>query len=258
MNLPHRREAIRIGAGSLLSVSLLNHLAGTGSASAAVEDKLETWKLRLASAASELGRGEISGLQWQEQMDKIYGDTPIPDLLQMIRFDDLKTTMLKTDLNGRGELFLDIPIPGVVDAAGRPEPDRVLISKLAYVEKGRHIPPHGHGNMTSAFLCVSGEFDVQLFDRLEETENEMVVRRTVDQKKAGVGSWSSISDYRNNVHWLTARSDNCFLFTCKLIRLEENRQFNGRINIDMRTARTVGSETWRARKISFRESSEMY
>ncbi len=112
--------------------------------------------------------------------------------------------------------------------------------------------------MVSAFLCVSGEFDVKLYDRLEDTDESMVVRQTADQQKAGVGTWSSISDYRNNVHWLTAKSDNCFLFTCKLIRLEEKRDFKGRINIDMRDPKRIGSSTFQARKISFSESNEIY
>lgn len=253
-----RRNALKIGAGSLLSLTLLNHMSQIGNASGRLEDQLQAWKKRLGDAAEKLGRGEISGLQWQEEMDRIYRDTPITDLLKMIRFDDLRDSMLKSDLEGRGEIFVDIPIPGIVEAAGRPEPSKVLISKLAYVEKGRHIPPHGHGNMTSAFLCVAGEFDVKLYDRLEENEESMLVRATVDEKRAGVGTWSSISDYRNNVHWLTARSDNCFLFTCKLIRLEEDREFKGRINIDMREPDVLGSDTFRARKISFRESCEIY
>lgn len=112
--------------------------------------------------------------------------------------------------------------------------------------------------MVSAFLCVSGEFEVKLFDRLDDFGETMVVRNTVDEKSAGPGSWSSISDYRNNVHWLMAKSDDCFLFTCKLIRLEEDREFNDRINLNLKTAEQLGSNTWRARKISGAEASELY
>ena len=253
-----RREIIKIGAGSLLAASFLNHAAEIGCAMGPLEDKLESWKKRLGEVSSQLGKGQISGLQWQEEMDRIYGDTPINDLLKMIQFDDLKETILKQDLKGRGEHFLDIAIPGVADAVTDREPDQVLISKLAYVQKGRNIPPHGHGNMVSAFLCVAGDFRVQLFDKIEDNENEMVVRQTLDEKHAAVGTWSSISDYKSNVHWLTANSDNCFLFTCKLIRIEPNRKLNGRINIDLRNPQVLGSDTYRAKKISFREAAEIY
>jgi hypothetical protein len=252
-----RRDALKIGGRSLVATAFLNHVASLSDAANPIEDQLEKWKTRLGEVAKQLGSGKITALQWQEEMDRIYAGTPITDLLKLIKFDDLKQSMLASDLKGRGELFRDIPIPGVVPAVNH-EPDKVLISKLAYVEKGQHIPPHGHGNMASAFLCVSGDFHVRLFDRLEHDDESMVVRNTVEETKAGVGTWSSISDYRNNVHWLTANSDNCFLFTCKLIRVEDDRKFHGRINIDLRAPKTIGADTYRARKISFAESKEYY
>lgn len=258
MNSINRRQALKLGSASMLAVSLLNHMSQITRLPENIQSRLQPWKRRLAEAAADLGQGRISGLQWQQNMDRIYRDAPIAELLKMISFDDLRSSMLQSDLQGRGEVFVDIPIPGIADAASRPEPGRVLISKLAYIEKGRHIPPHGHSNMASAFLCVSGEFDVRLYDRLEETEDSMIVRKTAEQGKAGVGTWSSISDYRDNVHWLTARSENCFLFTCKVIRLEEHREFRGRINIDMRNPKSLGAGTFRAQKISFQKSREIY
>ncbi len=158
-----------------------------------------------------------------------------------------------------GGIFHDItigPIPAQDKIGG--EDSGTAIVKIAHVKKGRSIPPHGHSNMVSAFLCVSGEFEVKLFDRLDDFGETMVIRNTVDEKSAGPGSWSSISDYRNNVHWLMAKSDDCFLFTCKLIRLEEDREFNDRINLNLKTAEQLGSNTWRARKISGAEASELY
>jgi hypothetical protein len=253
-----RRDVIKISAGSLLAASFLNHAASIGCACRPLEDQLELWKKRLGDVSRQLGNGSISGLQWQEEMDRIYGDAPISDLLKLIQFDDLKESILHHDLHGQGEYFMDIAIPGVADAVSGPEPDRVLISKLAYVQKGRHIPPHGHGNMVSAFLCVSGDFRVQLFDKIEDHEDEMVVRQTLKNDHAAVGTWSSISDYKSNVHWLTANSDNCFLFTCKLIRLEPERKMEGRINIDMRDPQLVGANTYRAKKISFQQAANIY
>ena len=253
-----RRDAIKISAGSLLAASFLNHAARIGCAMSSIEDKLESWKKQLNDVSKELGKGKISGLQWQEEMDRIYGETPISDLLAMIQYDDLKETILKKDLNGRGEHFLNIGIPGVSDPVTGKEPGQALITKLAYIKKGRHIPPHGHSNMVSAFLCVSGDFHVQLFDKIEENDEQMVVRKTLDQRRAGVGTWSSISDFKSNVHWLKANSDNCFLFTCKLIRLEEARTMKGRINIDMRDPKQIGSDTYRAKKISFQQAAEIY
>ena len=129
---------------------------------------------------------------------------------------------------------------------------------MAHVRKGSAIPPHGHSNMASAFLCLSGEFDVKLYDRLEEREHSLVVRQTADRKGAGPGTWSSISDYRDNVHWLVAKTDNCFLFTVKMINVEKNRTLKGRINIDLRCAERLGAETFLAPKITSAQAREIY
>ena len=58
-----RRNALKIGAGSLLSMSLLNHVAKTGCALTLIQDKLDTWKQRLGEVSKKLGAGEISALQ---------------------------------------------------------------------------------------------------------------------------------------------------------------------------------------------------
>ncbi|MCA9158090.1 MAG: hypothetical protein KDA72_07175, partial [Planctomycetales bacterium] len=126
------------------------------------------------------------------------------------------------------------------------------------VRKGYSVPPHGHSNMVSAFLCLSGEFDVRLYDRLEEREGSMVVRSTVHQPAAGPGTWSSISDYRDNVHWLTAKSDDCYLFTCKMLSVEQGLPLHGRINIDLKNSKKLNSMTYLAPKITAAEASRLY
>lgn len=253
-----RRNAIKWGAASLLATSFLQHASAINAARGTATDKLAQWKADLAKACTQLGNRKISGLQWQELMDKVYGATPMDDLLAMVNFDAIRDSIITQDIGDRGENFVDIPVPDVADAASKPEPSQILISKIAYIKKGRHIPPHGHSNMVSAFLCIAGDFSVRQFDHIESNDEQMVVRETINERHAGVGTWSSISDYRNNVHWLTANSENCFLFTCKLIRLEEAREFNGRINIDMRSPEVIGTNTYRARKITSAEARELY
>ena len=174
--------------------------------------------------------------------------------------DAMSRDLSSRNLGGRGEIFVpvDMGVAGRRSVENEPEASRLLITKIAHIRKGRSIPPHGHSNMVSAFLCVSGRFDVRLYDKLEDRENEMVVRQTLEQKDAKPGSWSSISDYRNNVHWLTAKSDDCFLFTTKLIRLEEDRESRGRVNIDVNQGTRLGSNTYCAAKITPREAAEKY
>lgn len=259
MNQLNRRSALQKMGLSALGVSLA-HVGMLAANETSSSQDVSKWLDQLYDNASRLEKRKISGLQWQEVMDQIYGSTPLEHLKKKIDFEGLKKTIIDKIPSYRGELFYDIDLPGsgVSVVPGEPEPHRVLICKVAYVRKGRSIPPHGHSNMSSAFLCLSGEFEVKQYDRIESQEDYMIVRKTVDEKNAGAGTWSSISDYRNNVHWLKAKTDDCFLFTCKLINLEEGRPLKGRINIDTISAEELGSETYKAPVITSKRAAELY
>jgi hypothetical protein len=163
------------------------------------------------------------------------------------------------DRCGQGEVFDDLFAgePGQNFTPSGREPSRTLLAKIAHIKRGRSIPPHGHSSMVSAFLVMSGEFHVRQFDKVEDRSQSMIVRPVTDERQRP-GHWSSISDYRNNVHWLTAKTEDCFLFTVKLIRVDPDRPLHGRINIDIRAARDLGAGALDAPKISFQMASERY
>jgi hypothetical protein len=215
------------------------------------------WFRELRVAARELRACKISPLQWQEAMDELFATVPLEGLCRQLGFDELKGKIVEKMPAERGEFFYRVVIPGT-PRASRHEPKRALITKVAHVRKGCSIPPHSHSNMVSAFLCLSGEFDVQQFDLLEDRPHHLLVRRTTHEPRAGAGSWTSISDERDNVHWFTAKTDDCFLFSCKLNNLEAGKQFRGRAMIDIVRAETVGADTFLAPKITASEAAAIY
>ena len=161
--------------------------------------------------------------------------------------------------NGRGEVFTDVWFDGGPPRPGG-DPRLTAITKMATIRKGASIPPHGHGNMVSAFLQLSGEFHVRQYDKLATDAESMTIRRTVDAT-TGAGGWSGISDVKNNLHWLTAKSDDCLLFTVKLIALDPDVPLRGRINVDARRSVPVtghGPGAVRVPRISHREAAELY
>ncbi len=252
----NRRQSLRsLGAASLaLAFSTM-----AGAEQPVDSTQIGAWLDRLDRNARLLDGKKISSLQWQEAMDVIYGDVSVTALKERLDFESLRKEILEAMEPERGEMFGNVLLPGSdVQSVEGAEPRRALIVKVAHVRKGRSIPPHGHSNMVSAFLCISGEFAVRQYDKLEENEKTMVVRQTVDEPSAGVGTWSSISDYRNNVHWLTAKTDDCYLFTCKLMDLETGRPMHGRVNIDVREAETLGTATFRVPKITHSEAANRY
>ncbi|MBN67878.1 MAG: hypothetical protein CME32_01180 [Gimesia sp.] len=193
-------------------------------------------------------------------MDRIYAATPLTKFKDHLNFSQLSQEILEKIPSDRQEYFHRIQLkhPSGDDLPGGKEPHQVLVTKVAHVRKGESVPPHGHSSMVSAFLCLSGEFDVQLFDRLDNREDEMVVRHSKRNKTAGPGTWSSISDYRDNVHWLTAKTEDCFLFTCKMLSVEPKLPLNGRIHINLKEAKSIGNNTYIAPKISYARAQELY
>ncbi|MCA9180489.1 MAG: hypothetical protein KDA51_03530 [Planctomycetales bacterium] len=254
-----RRSAIQLLGTSALSLAL----ARVGLAGEQVDFQsidVANWLQQLQENAVKLRERQINPLLWQEAMDSIYRATPLEQLKEHLSFSKLSKAILEKMPADRGEYFhtIELTAPTSATSPSGPEPRQVLITKVARVRKGYSVPPHGHSNMVSAFLCLSGEFDVRLYDRLEEREGSMVVRSTVHQQAAGPGTWSSISDYRDNVHWLTAKSDDCYLFTCKMLSVEQGLPLHGRINIDLKNSKKLNSMTYLAPKITAAEASRLY
>jgi hypothetical protein len=255
----YRRSCLQASGTTLLGLVMVK--LGLGDDVTELRDgDLTKWMSRLNGQAIQLADGQISPLRWQEAMDEIFGSAPMASLKEKLKFDQLSKAILEKMPADRGEFFhsIDLSTSQLLDDEGKKEPNRKLIAKIARVNKGCSIPPHGHSNMVSAFLCLSGEFDVRLYDRLDNRPGEMVLRTSMEDVAAGPGTWSSVSDYRDNVHWLTAMTDDCFLLTTKLIMLEPDLPLHGRINVDVRRAKQVGNDTMIAQKISWQEARELY
>lgn len=254
-----RRTALQSLGASVLGMSL-TRVALSGTDGLISDDELARWIQELQRNASRLRGHQISPLQWQEAMGSIYASTPLEGLRKHMDFESLSKNILENMPADRNELFhrIELQSPRIGSQADQPDPRQVLITKVAGIRKGHSVPPHGHSNMVSAFLCLSGEFEVRQYDRLDDREHQMVIRSSTHDKAAGAGTWSSISDYRDNVHWLTAKTDDCFLFTCKMLSVEPALPLRGRINIDVRRAKKIGCDTFIAKKITSAEASELY
>lgn len=257
LNVMDRRAVLGLSGRALAASLLAVHASRAGFAADGAERTIDEWVAQLDTISKQLASRTISALEWQEKVDTLFAAVPMRSLLDILDFRRLADRLSALDLSDRGEIFEDIALGPIPKATAESDATSAIV-KIAHIKKGRSIPPHGHRSMTSAFLCISGEFDVRLYDRLGDLPKAMIVRQTVNQKNACPGSWSSISDYRDNVHWLTAKSDDCFLFTCKLIRLEADRDFRGRENINLKAAKLLGAHTWQAPVISAKESAEIY
>lgn len=242
-------RSLKLNRQRLLAFTLARSLHERRWADARGMEELDTWFDRYLELNRSLGAGAIEPRTWQDGLDRLFVELRLNDLLQRIDFDTVSRHMRLVGRVGRGELFHPVLLDGKVAEPHKPEPARVAISKVVHVRKGCSIPPHGHSNMVSAFLHLSGEFQVRQYDRLSDDGDSLVIRPSTDGVR-GPGKWTSMSDDRNNVHWLTARSEDCFIFSTKVVRLDETKPFCARINLDVEKAVDVGGGALRARKIS--------
>jgi hypothetical protein len=224
--------------------------------------KLDDWIAELLTLGEKLEKGLIAGKDWQAGIDQLYSKADIPEMLAHLDFDKVKRSI---DLTKRGEVFVTTPLrpdPNRPYVPGAPEGTGV-ITKLAGTRKGSAVPPHGHQNMVSAFLIVSGEYHVVQYDKLGSEGllapgSGSLLIREVQNEKQKRGQWSSISDDRNNLHWLRGLSEECFFFSCKLISLKPDVVTHGRINVNVRDAQDLGSGKLKCPIITAERAAELF
>ena len=97
-----------------------------------------------------------------------------------------------------------------------------FIKKIFGMKKDRAIIPHGHSNMVSAHLILEGEMHLRNYDKIRIEDKRMIIKPSID-KIIRVGESSSISGYRDNVHWFVANSQTAFTFDVIMINLNEEK-----------------------------------
>ena len=135
-------------------------------------------------------------------------------------------------------------------------PERLAFhSKVFGMRRDRAIIPHGHRNMVSCHYVLQGDLHLRHFDKVEEDATHMVIEPTVDMV-ARPGSYSSISDERNNVHWLRAQSETAHTFD--VIVLDVGGEEWEVDNIDPYAAEHLGEGRLRAPKLDVAAALEKY
>ncbi|MCB9753326.1 MAG: hypothetical protein H6713_25580 [Myxococcales bacterium] len=149
-------------------------------------------------------RGRLDPVVWQSRVEALLhaAARPLPELLAALELDRLLAD-LQAELRARGRATRRL----------RPGGDDLEL-KLFALAPGRAIVPHGHDNMQSAFLVLRGEARARHYDRLHDEPGYVVLRPTID-RALRPGESTSISDFRDNVHWFTAGDDGATLLNAR-------------------------------------------
>jgi len=99
---------------------------------------------------------------------------------------------------------------------------------------------------------------VRHYERLRDEPGHLVLRPSIDRLSVP-GDSTTISDDRDNVHWLAARSDGAFTLDVVVSRLRPELGFAQKIvNVDPARGEKLEDGLIRARIISHEEALKVY
>jgi hypothetical protein len=244
----NRRELIKSLLGTLASYSLLETLFTRDALAGPVRPAAGFWVRELNEMCRDLKGERITPVQWQAKVRELYARIAPAEMLAAIDFDRLTDHFDYPDL---GVSTRPVEFPRL---AGIPE-DLVFVRKVFGMRRDRAIIPHGHKNMTSCHYVLKGEFLLRQYDKMDETDTHMVIKPTIEEV-GRAGSHSSISDDKDNVHWLRALSETAFTFDVIVLDLK-GKPWDVE-NVDPDGAEKVAGNLLRVRKLDVEEALRKY
>ena len=245
-----RRDFAASSLQGLLTYSLLETLLSSGAIAAEVAPIAARWLTEVNELAGDVKEQRVSQVDWQKKVEELFSQIELQELLKLVRFDEL-TRNLKFVDNGARSLKPKFPnVEGL--------PKKLVFGKQIFaLKKGRSVVPHGHNNMATAFLVIGGELHGRHYDRLEDEAKHFLIRPTIDEQFKPGGS-SSVSDYKDNIHWFKATSETAFIFNIHVLGVRPGSALpTGRVYVDP-DGEKLSNGLIRARRIGYKESHEMF
>ena len=245
-----RREFAKNTLGALLTYSLLKTLCTREALAADIKRLAGDWMKDLNQLGQDVKGQKLTQIEWQEKVDQLYEHVDLADALKFIDFEKL-TANIK--LKDEAELSLRAKFPKV---EGLPT-DLVFGHQIFALKKDRSVVPHGHNNMATAFLILKGEFAGKHYDRLEDEKEFMIIKPTID-RPFKPGEHSTVSDYKDNIHWFKATSETAFIFNIHIMDVNPASKLRtGRIYIDPDGEKLAGGRI-KAKRLSTKEAFTKY
>src|SRR4051794_2544885 len=212
--------------GSLAAYGLLQPLFRKDLFAESVKPVILAWMRDLAPLSRDLKAGrKLKDTEFQAKLEELYRRIDLPQLLKLLDLDRVARDATLPD-NGARSVGIDLSkVEGL--------PARLAFGKQIFcLKKGRSVVPHGHSNMCTGFVVLSGTFAGRHYDRVEDRPRHYLIRPTID-RPFKPGEFSTISDHKDNVHWFKATSETAFLFNIHVIGYDLGIQAaSGRLYLD--------------------------
>ncbi len=233
-------------------LGVLTSLLSVGSAASAFAGSAGREVERLISRIDQLSallRGElISVADWRAGMNELLSSVPESDLMAGIEFESLASRIGFAEF-GVTTARVDFGLEGA----------RTLnfLPKIFAVDTGRSIIPHGHANMVSAHLPLTGVFRLRQYDQVSRDPRSLLIAPTSD-RLIGAGDLSSIGEDDDNVHWFIAEEP-AYTFDVIVTGLDDEAAHKFEIfNLDMDAAQPDGKGLLRVPTMSVSAALKKY
>jgi hypothetical protein len=250
MQAVSRRDFARQTLGSVLTLSLLETLFQCDAFADEFKPATIKWLADVNQLGWDLKDKKLEQLEWQKKIEELYKKADVADFLRLVDFDRLTHNLEMVD-NGARSLPVKFPkVEGI--------PEKISWGRQIFaLKKGRSVVPHGHNNMATAFLILKGEFRGRHYDRVEDEDEHMIIKPTID-RKFKVGECSTVSDYKDNVHWFLALDEPAFIFNIHVMGINpDNVEPTGRIYVDPNGEKLKGGLI-RAKRIESDDAHKLY
>jgi hypothetical protein len=219
--LPHtdRRALLATLSSTLLIAACSRPALWSGAAPA----DLHQWSRNLVGLKDQLRVGAIDVLEWQRQVERLNTDAPVEELIRHLDVERL-TAAFAYD-SAFAETADPVLSPDIVGAAGM----RGWFVRIFGLRRGGAIIPHVHNGMVSSHLVISGSFHARTHDRLEDLTDAVRLRLTRDGLLTR-GQAISMSDRRDNQHWLVAQQDRSMTFDVGILNVPPSWRYGHEAN----------------------------
>ena len=244
-----RRTFAKDTLRGLLTFSLLETLFECDALADKVEPVIVRWLNDINQLGFDLKEKKLAQVDWQKKVEELFSRVELSELLTLIDFQRV-TRNLKLKDNGARSLRFDFrQLEGV--------PEKLAYGKQIFaLKKGRSVVPHGHNNMATAFLILKGRFHGRHYDRVQDEKDHLIIRPTIDDK-FGPGGCTTVSDYKDNVHWFQSESEPAFIFNIHVLGVGEGVKRTGRVYVDPFGEKLKGGLI-RAKRLNDDQAHEMY
>jgi hypothetical protein len=250
MDLLSRRDFTQQALGSLLTYSLLETLCAHDAFGSDVRPQTTKWLSEVNELGQKAQRQSLPQIQWQAQIEKLFAQVNLPDLLEFIDFDRLSRSAKMVDHGAQSLSFRFPKVEGL--------PTQYVFGKQIFaLKKGRSVVPHAHNNMATAFLILKGHLRGRHYDRLEDLPDGFVIKPTID-RKFSPGDCSTVSDKKDNVHWFEALTEPAFIFNIHVFNVSPGLgQPTGRVYLNPLGEKLAGG-TIKAPRIDYATSVKLF